>query len=124
MIIKYFLVGGTAAVIDIIIFFLFAKLLGYNYLWVGAAGFTVATLVNYLLSIRYVFESRVRFDRHHELLFVYLVSAIGLTINQVVLYVCVDLIYVEKMLSKLIATGSVFFWNYNARKHFVFKKVS
>lgn len=44
--------------------------------------------------------------------------------NQIVLYVNIDLIHIEKMISKFIATGSVFFWNYYARKHFVFKNVS
>ena len=43
--------------------FLFAKLLGYNYLVVGCAGFILATAVNYFLSIRFVFRSGARFSK-------------------------------------------------------------
>ena len=43
--------------------FLFAKLLGYNYLVVGCAGFVLATAVNYFLSIRFGFRSGARFSK-------------------------------------------------------------
>jgi putative flippase GtrA len=120
-IIRYFAVGGIAAVVNLSIFFVFAKLLGYNYLAVGASAFLIATFVNYELSIRHVFESGARFEKKQELFWVYVVSAMGLGIDLTALYVCVDIFVIELMLSKIIATGVVFFWNYYARKHFVFK---
>jgi putative flippase GtrA len=120
-IIRYFFVGSVAALIDITIFFLFAKLAGFNYLIVGAIGFILATLVNYILSIRHVFESQVRFSRNKEVLFVYIISLFGFIMNQLVLYTCIDLARVEMMLSKIIATATVFFFNFYARKNFVFK---
>lgn len=118
---KYFLVGGTAAVVDIGLFSLFAIYLGWNYLAVGAASFLVATYVNYELSIRHVFQSGARFARNTEILAVFVVSGIGLILNQLVLYMCVDWLEIHKFLAKLCATGSVFFWNYLARARFVFK---
>ena len=119
---RYFLVGGTAALIDISFFFVFAKLIGWNYLAVATAGFAIATCANYLLSVRWVFESGVRFSKSQELLLVYLVSAIGLAVNLLVLFVLVDGLQVELMLSKIAATGSVFFWNFFARHSFIFHK--
>lgn len=120
-IVKYFLVGGMAAAVDIAIFFVFAKVAGFNYLAVGAAGFVVATFVNYGLSIRYVFKSGARFSKEKEVLFVFALSAGGLAINQLLLYACIDLLNVEMMLSKFLATAAVFFWNYIGRNSFVFK---
>lgn len=119
-IVKYFVVGGVAAGVDISIFFVFAKVLGLNYLAVSTVGFITATLVNYLLSIRHVFESGVRFSKKKELFFVYAVSVIALSVNQTVLFVMVDLVKGELMFSKVVATGSVFLWNYYARKNYVF----
>lgn len=118
---RYFLVGGVAAAVNIGIFFVFAKLAGFDYIIVGAAAFIIATLVNYILSIKHVFDSGARFEKKKELFWVYAVSLVGMGIDLGVLYICIDIAGVEMMTSKLIATGVVFFWNYYARKHFVFK---
>jgi len=88
-ILRYFFVGGVAAAVDIAFFFLFASLAGLNYLVVAPFGFVLATWVNYQLSIRHVFRSGARFKRSREILLVYAISAIGLLINQAVLYVLV-----------------------------------
>lgn len=79
---RYFGVGATAAAVDISLFTFFVVYLGYDYLIVGTITFVLATAVNYLLSIRFVFESGVRFARHHEVLLVSGISAIGLVLNQ------------------------------------------
>jgi putative flippase GtrA len=118
---KYFVVGGISACVDIGFFFVFAKLLDFNYLAVATVGFLIAVPVNYLLSVRFVFTSGARFRPLEELGLVYLVSAIGLAVHLVVLYVAVDRLFLELMLSKVIATGSVFLWNFLARNYFVFR---
>ena len=123
-ILRYFIVGGVAATVDIGFFFLFAKLAGFNYLVVAPLGFVLATWVNYQLSIRHVFHSGVRFTRGREILLVYVVSAVGLLINQAVLYVLVDQVGAELMLAKFTATVTVFFWNYGARSNYVFARPS
>ena len=75
---RYFAVGGVAACVDIGLFMLFAKHYGYPYLRVGAVSFVAATLVNYWLSIRFVFVSGTRFRRRRwELAMVFAVSAVG-----------------------------------------------
>lgn len=112
--------GGIAACVDIGLFLLFAKVLGLPYLRVAAATFVLATLVNYWLSIRLVFVSGQRFRRRWEITLVYVVSAIGLALNQAILSACVELAHFELLYAKLTATGIVFFWNYLARRLFVF----
>lgn len=119
--VKYFFIGGIAAIIDISIFVLFVKLFNFNYLVVGAVGFIIATFINYILSVRYVFSSGIRFNRkEHELIAVYMVSALGLLIHQVALYSGVNILNFELMLAKINATGMVFFWNFLIRHLFVF----
>lgn len=119
---RYFFVGGASASIDLTFFFVFAKLLGFNYLAVATIGFVIATLFNYFLSIRVVFDSGARFTRSQELALVYLVSVIALGVNLLVLFVMVDYLRAELMLSKIVATVSVFFWNFSARNYFIFRK--
>jgi putative flippase GtrA len=120
-VVRYFFVGGAAAVVDLSLFFIFAWLLGFNYLLVGVGAFTVAAIFNYLLSIRYVFVSGARFCGRKEFAWVYLVSICGLLLNQIILYISVAVLHQDMMLAKIAAIGLVFGWNYLARKHFVFK---
>ncbi|MFQ3244740.1 MAG: putative flippase GtrA [Arenicella sp.] len=121
MIFKYLLVGGTAAAVDISIFVAFGYYLGFNYLIVGAIGFIIATAVNYFLCIKFVFQANVRFNRKQEISAVYVVSATGLVFHEAILALSVEKFLLPIILAKLIATGSVFFWNYVSRKYFVFK---
>ena len=119
-ILRYLIVGGVAASVDIGFFFLFAKLAGFNYLVVAPLGFVLATWVNYQLSVRHVFRSGARFTRGREIFLVYVVSVIGLLINQAALFVLVDRLGAELMLAKFTATIMVFFWNYGTRNKYVF----
>lgn len=119
-IVKYFFVGGTAAVVDIGLFAIFAGYLGLPWIPVSIATFILATLVNYLLSIRFVFESGVRHQKHVELAGVFVVSGLALLVNQLALYIAIELLGLQLIISKIIATGVVFFWNYYGRSKFVF----
>jgi putative flippase GtrA len=106
--------------VDIGLFTLFAKGMGLPYLRVGIASFVLATLVNYWLSIRYVFVSGQRFRRRWEVAMVFAVSALGLAVNSGVLWVCVEKAHADLLVAKVVATGVVFFWNYFARRVLVF----
>ena len=121
-IVKYFVVGGFAAFVDILLFAVLVK--GFEFSWLSSAAFSfcVATLVNYFLSVRLVFKSGVRFGKSNEILLVFAVSAIGLMINQVVLGILIEVHGTDVLLSKVAATGSVFFWNFGARRYFIFRE--
>jgi putative flippase GtrA len=117
---RYFLVGGTAAAVDIGLFVLFAKHFGLPYLRVATASFVIATLVNYFLSVRFVFVSGQRFRRRWEVALVFAVSAMGLALNAAILWLAVEFGHLDLLVAKVAATGVVFFWNFFARRVFVF----
>ena len=117
---RYFFVGGAAACVDIGLFAVFAKILGLPYLKVATASFVLAPLVNYWLSVRFVFVSGQRFRRRWEMAMVFGVSAAGLALNSLILWLAVEYLRVELMAAKLAATGVVFFWNYFARRVLIF----
>ncbi len=120
-IIRYLFVGGTAAALDISIFYIFVQKLGYNYLVIAPIGFILATLLNYFLSIKFVFKRGTRFSPGIELLAIFAVSTVALLINQLCLFVCIDMLHFHKMFAKVTATGVVFFWNYFFRNNYIFK---
>lgn len=119
-IIKYFFVGGAAAVVDIGLFSIFASYLGWPWIPVSIVTFILATLTNYLLSIQFVFESGSRHKKHIEVLGVFVVSIFALLVNQLALYLSIELMGLHLILSKIIATSVVFFWNYYGRSKFIF----
>ena len=118
---KYVGVGGTAAIVE---WSSFAVLIGFarlHYLSAVSISFIAATTVNYVLSARYVFM-RGRHPAHRELILLYLVSAIGLVLNLMLMTLFVGHWSVPAMPAKIASTGFVFFWNFGARKIWVFEK--
>ena len=55
-----------------------------------------------------------------EFLVFAVIGVIGLALNEAIMYVGTDLMSLHYMVSKLISTGIVFFWNFFARKVLVF----
>lgn len=120
-IIRYASVGGMVAAADLVFFTIFASWLMLPYLWVNFAGFILGTICNYLLSVRYVFESGKRYSAKTEVVAVYIVSIIGLTVSQFLLYFLVSIVLFPLIASKILTLSIVFFWNYFARKNLVFR---
>ncbi len=119
--VKYVGVGGSAALVE---WSSFALLIGFAQLHYQAAvtvSFIVATAVNYVLSARFVFV-RGRHPAHRELFLLYLVSAIGLALNLFFMLFFVGHLSLPAMPAKIASTGIVFFWNFSARKMWVFEK--
>lgn len=117
----YFAVGGVAAVVDIAGFMVLTGVFKIAWFWAALVSFVAAATLNYVLSIRFAFESGVRFRRHHEFMLVLLVSAIGLLFNEAVLWALIEAVGVASLPAKVCATGIVFLWNYSARQNFIFR---
>lgn len=121
-VVLYLFVGGVAAVTDLVIFYILAEMLEMNYVLVSIIGFIVATMVNYILSIIFVFDTGARFKRLLEIFFVYAASTIGLVVHLTTLYILIDYFEYDKMVSKVIAIFCAFTFNYLSRKYYVFRK--
>ncbi len=118
---KYVGVGGAAALVEWSSFALLIGFVHLHYLAAVTVSFVVATAVNYVLSARFVFV-RGRHPAHKELLLLYLVSAVGLALNLLFMSFFVGRLSIPAMPAKIASTGLVFFWNFSARKMWVFEK--
>lgn len=118
----YFVVGGLAALVEWAVFYAAIVQAGLNYLVAACLGFVVATLFNYLLSIRLNFNRRQDRSTSTEMLMVYAVSGIGLIINLAVMTAAIEWLHVWVMAAKVCGTSVAFFWNYLSRQFFVFDR--
>lgn len=117
---SYFLVGGLSALADFGLYSLFVYTVGLHYLLAATLSFLLATGLNYILCIAFVFDSGNR-SRHSELMLVYFVSVVGVTINLAVLVLAVELAQLHLLLAKIVGTGSAFAWNFSSRYFWIFR---
>ena len=133
-IIKFGLVGVLCTLIDFACY-TGCNVIGIPYLISGIIGFTVSVIFNYILSMKYVFERREDISRRREFVVFVILSVIGLTLNEFLLYVCVDLIYMQmawlqemfnrdiaEIVAKICATVVVMIYNFVSRKLILEKK--
>lgn len=124
---SYFCVGGIAAIVEWVMFALFANALGINYIVSTVAAFFFSTTVNLILGKLWTFrDSHVYNDnRKTETILVFGVSAVGLFFNMALMYLFVSVMRMDtamlKTLSKIAATGIVFIWNFLIRKLVIYR---
>lgn len=116
----YTLVGGVAFVIDFSVLWFFTDIMRIHYLYSAVIGFIFGLLVNYLLSIYWVFNVRKSKSARTEFLIFAVIGIVGLGINELILWFFTDVRGVYYLYSKIIATGVVFIWNFVARKRVLF----
>ena len=134
-IMKFGIVGLFCFFIDFGITTGFTNLLGIHYLVSKFLGFVVSAVVNYLLSIKFVFTQKKEMDKKKEFTVFLILSSFGLLINEIVMYLCIDGIYARSgqlqelvshanmvALSSILATGIVMVYNFISRKLFLERK--
>lgn len=115
----YLLIGGTAALVEWGLFYLF-MIGGMDYLLAATSSFIFSTLYHYVLTTMFVFESGAKYKKATELSLVFVVSVVGLFFNLLLMYLFVSKLGLNAMLSKVLASCIVVAWNYLARKKWIF----
>lgn len=118
---RYGFVGGAAFIVDYGTLFLLTNYAEVPYLWSAAIAFLLGLITNYLLSISWVFVREETRSVWSEFIVFAIIGVIGLIFNELIMYAGTDLLRLHYMLSKLISTAIVFFWNFGARKYLLFR---
>lgn len=79
-------------------------------------------IVNYILNIKYVFQSEEGANRVHEFIIYIFLNLIGLGINQLILWALVSKFQMNYLIAKIIAIGFVMGYNFVSRKIFIEKR--
>lgn len=137
-ILKFSIVGVIAFFVDFVIYLLVTVVLGKFNVGTMASraiggffGFTVSVIVNYILSMKYVFVRKENISRKKEFVIFLILSLIGLGLNEVLLVFgswffdnyfadfAVNYTNWVSIIDKIFATGVVMVYNFISRKIFL-----
>lgn len=121
---RYLFVAIAAFGCDFITLVALTELANMHYLLAAAIGFSGGLAVNYVLSVRWVFGARTFTSRRLEFLAFATIGVIGLLMTAGLMWFMTGLLGVYYIISKLIVTAVVFFWNFLARKFLLFNNSS
>lgn len=113
---RYLFVGGFAFIVDFTLLYVFSDICGIYYLISAMLSFIISLIVNYLISTYWVFNKNQMENKVMEFGIFSLIGVIGLIFTEIILYLCTDIIGLYYLISKIIATGIVMFWNFLARR--------
>ena len=115
---RFVLVGGACFILDYGLLYILTEYGGLYYLFSAGISFTVSVLVNYWLCLVCVFRGANAQTRRMKMLF-FGSSIAGLRLNQLLMWMLVDLIGIYYMIAKLIAAAIVMVWNYILKRRAV-----
>lgn len=121
-IMRFGIVGVIAFVIDYSVMLLLTEVAGIHYLVSSAVAFLVSVLFNYILSITFVFETDRSKSKRAQFSLFAIMSAGGLGINQMMMWLLSDWMFIPYQLSKFLATAVVMVYNFVTRKMFLERK--
>lgn len=116
---KFGIVGGICFVIDYGLMVFFKEVCGTTELVASGISFTVSVIVNYVLSMRYVFHGKENRNVTVELIVFILLSVCGLLINQLIMWAGVKKLFISYLIVKFFATAVVMVFNFVTRKLFL-----
>jgi putative flippase GtrA len=117
---RYGFVGGTAFVVDFSVLYLLTEYLNVYYLLSATISFILGILVNYVMSIIWVFKYRNFSKKIYEIAIFIIIGVLGLGLNLVIMWFCTEILFIYYIYSKIISTVIVFLWNFFARKFILF----
>lgn len=117
--VKFGIVGVIATLLEWIIFYICTNQLKIHYSISTIIGFSISTIFNYWASVKWVFDvNKEKSKKLNFILFVVL-SIVGLGLNELILWICIEKFAIYNMIGKVIATGIVMVFNFITRKLFL-----
>lgn len=118
-VLKFGVVGFMAFGIDYGVLMLLSQVIGIDPVISAGISFCVSLVFNYLASMRFVFKHRDDMSRSHEFVVFLVLSAIGLGINELIMWVGTMWLGGSAFavtVVKVFATAVVMVWNFVSRK--------
>lgn len=118
--IRYGVVSVAALIVDFGGLVLMKHFGHINYLLAGTISFIAGLLVNYVLSILWVFHSSRMINKRQEFIYFAAIGLVGLGLTDLILWALTSGLGIYYVISKAVATVVIYFWNFGMRKKYLF----
>lgn len=118
---RAFVVGLIATAVDMGVLALLVGAAHWDYLLANACSFSIGMVVNYAMSVGWVFRHRSIASRYREAALFAMAGVFGLGVSQTVMFVCVEWLSLYYLAAKIVATGCHFLFNFSSRKWLLFR---
>lgn len=118
---RYGIVGLGALFFDYLVLVLLTEYGHLDHLLSATAGFCVGLVVNYILATKFVFKESKLSNKRVEFLIFAIIGIGGLLFTIVLMWLLTDFFSVHYTISKAVAVGIVFLWNFYVRKIILFR---
>lgn len=118
---RYIFIGGGAFIVDIGALYILTNFFGIYYLVSAAIAFILGLIMNYALSITWVFKKHNLNSQSLEIGIFSLIGIVGLSFNEVFIWIFTVKFGFYYLISKIMAAIIILFWNFFARKFTLFK---
>lgn len=117
---KFAIVGIISVMVDYVFMVFLAEnsAFGLDYFQASAFSYTLSVFVNYILSMKYVFQGRDDMGKVKEASIFFMLSLVGLFLNQMIMWMAVELFGIYYVAAKLLSTLLVTNYNFISRKKF------
>ncbi len=118
---RYTFVGGAAFMVDFTTLFILTEFFKVYYLISAGIAFLFGVIVNYSLSISWIFNTRRFKNKWIEFGIFAFVGVVGLGLNEIFIWFFTEHVHFYYLISKLVSTAFVYLWNFFARKYILFR---
>ena len=116
---RFGIVGFLSTLLEWVIFYILTNIIHIHYGISTAISFLISTVFNYYLSVKYVFDVNQEKSKKRNFIIFVIFSIMGLGLNELILFICIEKINLYNMIGKVISTGIVMIFNFITRKLFL-----
>ncbi len=119
---RYFMVSGLSLVVDFATLLFFTEFLGLYYLVSATLSYSLGLVLNYFISVAWVFNTRKISNRSAEFAIFAIIGILGLGINVGILWIWTSLLGLYYLAGRVVSAGIGYVWKYVARRIILFRR--
>lgn len=118
---RYTIMGGTAFLVDFCLLYLLTDICRIHYMYSGLISCWFGLGTTYLISVFWVFSNRSIQNKWAEFGIFAIIGILSVAINLGLMWFFTELAGFYYLISKILATGICYIWNFCSRKFILFR---
>lgn len=117
----YACIGAICLVLDFLLYGFLTRVFHIQYIVANILSFLLIAVLNYFGNRHFTYREQGKFEKKQLWKFL-LIASVGVFLNTLFLALFFEYLHIYDFLSKLMATGVVFFWNFGMNRYWTFRR--